>query len=143
MNIKERLAKLEKSYPKINPLKDLTDEELEHKAFLLCQKASDEGIDWDMTNVVLNFPKCRQFAKSEPWLDDRNHRLDVFLGFIQRTINQSLPNQEKVNYILGLGWRGLEIPADDIKWLVSELQGFDLGDEGPWLLGYLEHSGKD
>ena len=69
-------------------------------------------------------PKCRQFAKSEPWLEDRSHRLGVFLEFRQRTINQSLPNQQRVDEIFGLGWRGIEIQADEIEWVITELQGF-------------------
>jgi hypothetical protein len=80
--------------------------------------------------MLYRLPKCRQFFKNEPWFDDRNYRLDDFLGFRQRTINQSLPNQERVDYIFGLGWPGLEIPTDEIEWVITELQGFNWGDEG-------------
>jgi hypothetical protein len=37
-----------------------------------------------------------------------------------------------------LGWRGIEIPVEDIEWVIAELKDFDLDDESPWLRGYLK-----
>ena len=51
MNIKERLAKLEKSQPKINPLAHLTDAELQEKAALLLIKV-DEIAKRDCPNCI-------------------------------------------------------------------------------------------
>ena len=51
MNIKERLAKLEKSQPKINPLAHLTDAELKEKAELVLIKL-DEIAKRDCPNCI-------------------------------------------------------------------------------------------
>jgi hypothetical protein len=143
MNIKDRLAKLEKSKPKVSPFEHLTMAELKQELFLIYQQSYKNGIELDDTDILLRSPKCRKFfTKGEPWLNDYNHRLDVFLEFRQRAFDQSFPNQQKIDDLFCLGWRGLKIPTEDIKCLIAELQGFDLGDEGPWLRGYLERSGE-
>jgi len=52
-----------------------------------------------------------------------------------------LPNQERINFIFGLGWRGVEIKPDHIEWMMTESATLDLGDEAPWLREYMEGSG--
>jgi len=49
---------------------------------------------------------------------------------------------KRIEGIFGLGWRGVDIDSNDIKWILNQLKGVDLGEETPWLRGYHEHSGK-
>ena len=92
-------------------------------------------------NALLNV-KCREFFSDEHWVKNHNHRLGVFLKYIQRMLKLDIPNKERIDYILGLGWRGVDIDSSDVNWLVNELKDVDLGEETPWLKGYLEHSGE-
>jgi hypothetical protein len=145
MNIKDRIEKLEALIPKINPLENLTKAELEERLFLTWQRLYESGfvMGEEHLKVLCWMPRLRQFTKAgeQQWPNDSNHRLSVFSGFIARTIGQSLPNQERINLIFGLGWRGVEIPPDDIEWMMTESEHLDLGDEGPWLHEYMEGSG--
>ncbi len=140
--LKNRIEKLEKSIPVENLFADLTLEELHGEMFLLCQNMHNKGMEPDSETVLTN-PKCRQFYKSgTPWVMDRNHRLSVFLKFKQIILKLEIPNKEQIESILNLGWRGIEINCDDIDWLVVELMDIDMGEEKPWLSGYLENSGQ-
>jgi hypothetical protein len=50
-------------------------------------------------------------------------------------------NKERIDLIFCLGCRGVEIPPDDIEWMMIESEHIDLGEEAPWLREYLEGSG--
>ncbi len=146
MNIKDRVEKLEALRPKVvSPLKNLTETELKEEMFLIWQKLYESGFVMGAEHLyaLCRMPRLRAFANAEKrhWLHDSNHRMNVFHGFIARTIGRSLPNQERINYIFGLGWRGVEIPPDEIQWMMTESTHLDLGDETPWLLEYMEGSG--
>jgi len=140
--LKSRLEKLEKSVPIKNPLADLTIEELNEEMFLLCQRQYDSGIQPDLKTVITNL-KCKQFYKEgTPWVMNRNHRLSVFLKFKQILLKLEIPNKERIEALLNLGWRGVKINPDEIDWLEKELIDIDMGEEKLWLRGYLEYSGQ-
>jgi len=143
--LRDRVEKLEASRPKVNPLENLTGAELKEQIFLIWQKLYESGFVMGEEHKVelCRMPRLRKFAKADErhWLNDYNHRIDVFHGFIKRTKGQSLPNQERINLIFGLGWRGFEIKPDHIEWMMNESEHHDLGDEAPWLREYLEGSG--
>jgi len=140
--LKSRIEKLEKSIPVKNPLADLTIEELNDRIFDFYQDVSHKGIEPDLETLLTN-PKCRQFCKEGlPWVMDRNHRLSVFLKFKQILLKLEIPNKERIETTFNLGWRGVEISPDDCDWLEKELIDIDMGEEKPWLRGYLEYSGK-
>ncbi len=146
MNIKDRVEKLEASKPKaVSLLDNLTEAELEEEIFLVWQKLHEAGVSMGDEHLALfcKMPRLRQFANVEErhWLHDSNHRMSVFHGFIARTIGRSLPNQKRIDFIFGLGWRGVEIKPHDIEWMMTESTHLDLGDETPWLLEYMEGSG--
>ena len=138
--LKNRIKKLEAYNPPIDPLAGLTEEELHDKMFSICQSLHEIGIE-PMSKVALMFPKCRKFYSGTPWLLDHNHRLDAFQQFKGIIINQALPNQERIDEILNFGCRNIEIHKKEIDWLVTELEGVDMGEEKPWLRDYLEQSG--
>ena len=139
-SLKNRLKKLEAYNPPIDPLAELTEEEVYDKMFSVCQSLHEIGIE-PISKIALMSPKCRKFFTGTPWLLDHNHRLDVFLQFKGIIINQALPNKERIEAILNLGWRNIEINKKEIDWLVSELEGVDMGEEKLWLRDYLELSG--
>jgi len=143
LSVKNRIEKLEKSIPVKKPFSDLTLEELKEEMFLLCKRLyNSNGTEPDSETVLTN-PKCRQFyTRGTPWVMDRNHRLSVFLTFKQILLKLEIPNKNRIEAILNLGWRGVEIKPEDIDWLVGELIGVDMGEEKSWLRGYLENSGK-
>ena len=141
-SLKSRIIKLEKSIPIKKSLAELTIEELNDKIFIFYQSMSDKCKEAD-TDILLTTPKCRQFyKKGMPWVMNRNHRLSVFLKFKQIMLKLEMPNEERIESIFNLGWRGVEIHADDIDWLLTELIDIDMGEEKPWLKSYLEYSGK-
>jgi len=140
--LRSRVDKLEKSIPIKNSLVDLTIEELNEKLFLLCQRMFGRGIEPSL-EILLTNPKCREFYKGRtPWVMNCNHRLCVFLKFKQIILKLEIPNKERIEAIFNLGWRGVEINSNEIDWLVAELTDIEMGEEKPWLSGYLEYSGK-
>ena len=137
--LKNRIKKLEAIQPeKESTLAYLTDEELDEAIFDSCKVLHDNGDEIDSAVSLTNI-KCRQFFNSEPWLKDANHRIDVFNKFIKAAIEQTLP--EKIKAVFGLGWRNVPIPKQDIELTLKVLHDADLGEEAPWLKGYLENSG--
>ena len=48
---------------------------------------------------------------------------------------------ERVNQIFTQGWGNEVIAPKDIDWILQHLKGVDLGEESPWLEGYLKNSG--
>jgi hypothetical protein len=141
MNLERRITTLEKSSPKHNPLADLSDEELKAEMFKVCQRLHAAGVPIDKKTLV-KVPKCRQFSDEAVWVKDRTHRLGVFLQFKGIVFKHSLPNHDRIISILNQGWGDDPIHADDKEWLVSQLSGIDLGEEGPWLKEYLDYSGS-
>ncbi|WP_411727526.1 hypothetical protein [Methyloglobulus sp.] len=155
MGLHNRLVKLEKSRPKVDPIKErlrnMSREELHEEIFLTRKILYEAGHIWDVSDkryggelIALNdVPKLRQFvSKGKPWLSDYSHRRDVCWIFKECVLKLSLPYRECAVEILTDGWRDYEIPTDDIVWVCANLEGRDLGEEQPWLRGYLEHSGK-
>ena len=140
--LENRIKKLEASKPELNPLAELTYEELKNEMFSICQKMHELGMEIEPEIAITN-SKCRQFFTGTPWVMDHNHRLGVFFDFKGIILGQDLPNQQRIESILNLGWGNNEIDSKDIDWLVAELNDVDLGEESPWLKGYLEHSGEN
>jgi hypothetical protein len=141
MRLERRLALLEKTSPAQRPYAHLTNEELKAEMFKVSQSLHAQGLPISK-DTFLWVPECRQFANEASWLRDRNQRLDVFLKFMQIIYQLDLPNHAYIDSILGKGWLDYPIEKADRVWLVAELAGVDLGEEGPWLQDYLEHSGS-
>ena len=139
--LNNRLKKLEAALPKEDLSPPLTNEELEEALFQECKTLHEMGVELNPQYALLNV-KCREFYNDEHWISNRNHRLDVFLKYRQAILDMELPNKERIDYILGLGWRGVDIDSSEVNWLMNELEGVDMGEETPWLKGYLEHSGE-
>ena len=140
-SLNNRLKKLEAAQPKEDLLPRLIGEELEEAVFLECKTLHEMGVELDPQYALLNV-RCREFFTDDHWVNNRNHRLSAFLKYRQAILDLELPNKERIEYILGLGWRGVDIDSSDVNWLVNELKYVDLGEETPWLKGYLEHSGE-
>jgi hypothetical protein len=141
MNLRTRLAKIEQSSPRHRPYAHLTDEELKAEIFKVSQQLHAQGLPIS-ENTFLRVPESRQFANDASWLKDRNHRLDVFLKFMQIIYPLDLPNHGRIDSLLGQGWLDYPIEKADRDWLVAELAEVDLGEEEPWLKEYLKHSGS-
>jgi hypothetical protein len=141
MRLERRLALLEKTTPKQSPYAHLTNEELKAEMFEVSRKLHAQGLPIS-EDTFLWVPESRQFADEASWIKDRNHRLDVFLKFMQIIYQLDLPNHARIASLLGQGWMDYPIEKADRDWLAAELVGVDLGEEGPWLEDYLEHSGS-
>ena len=139
--LKNRIKKLEAALPKEDLPPPLTGEEIEEALFQECKTLHEVSVELDPQYALLNV-RCREFYNDEHWIKNRNHRLDVFLKYRQAILDLELPNKERIGYILGLGWHGVDIDSSDVIWLVNELKGVDMGEETPWLKDYLEHSGE-
>ena len=140
--IESRLKKLEAVQPrKDNELRSLPMEELYEGLYQECKAIHESGAELNPRYALLS-ARCREFSSDEHWVMDRNHRLSVFLKFKQIMLKLEMPNEERIESIFNLGWRGVEIHADDIDWLLTELIDIDMGEEKPWLKSYLEYSGK-
>ena len=139
--LNNRLKKLESAQLRNKELPpSLTEEELDDALFQECKTLYEMGVELNLQYALLNV-RCREFFSDEHWVNNRNHRLSVFLKFKQAILDLDLPNKERVEDVLNLGWRGVDIDSNDIDWLVNELKGVDMGKETPWLKGYLEQSG--
>jgi len=140
--IESRLKKLEAVQPrKDNELRSLPMEELYEGLYQECKAIHESGAELNPRYALLS-ARCREFSSDEHWVMDRNHRLSVFMGFYGTILELDLPNQERVEDIIRRCCRCLSIESSDIDWLVTELTGVDMGEETPWLKGYLEHSGE-
>jgi hypothetical protein len=140
MSIERRLAMLEKTIPKQNPYAHLSDDELKAEMFEVSRQLHAQGLPISK-NTFLWVTESRQFASEPSWLQDRNHRLDVFLKFRQIISKLNLPNHDRIDCIFSRGWLDYPIEKADRDWLMAELSGINLGEEEPWLKAYLEYSG--
>lgn len=140
MNLKARLAKIEQRGSTRRPYAHLTDEELKVEIVKISQKLHSQGLPISK-NTFLWVPESRPFADEASWLKDRNPRLDVFLKFRQLVYQLDLPNHDRIDSLLSKGYLDYPIEKADRDWLTAALAEVDLGEEGPWLQDYLEHSG--
>jgi hypothetical protein len=140
MRLERRLALLEKTSPTQRPYAHLTNEELKAEIVENSRKLHAQGLPIS-ENTFLWVPESRQFAIEQSWLKDRNHRLSVFMEFTRIVLMLKLPNSDRIQDIIRQGCLDYPIEKADRDWLVAELAGVDLGEEGPWLQDYLAHSG--
>ena len=138
--LKKRVEALEKIKPPVSPLDALTDAELDEQLYNHCKTLHELGLQIDLQAALFNI-RCREFFADEPWTRIANHRTSVFLEFRGIAIQEKLP--EKINVVFARGWKNVVIPGKDISMAVDVLSdaGEILGEEHPWLKGYLECSG--
>lgn len=137
--LNNRLKKLEASQPeKENSFAHLTDEELDDALYASCKSAHEIWGELDVQYSLMSI-KCRKLYDDEPWLKMANHRISVFQGFLEFALKQNLP--EEIISVFALGWRNVPVPEEDIELTLKALHDIDLGEETPWLKGYLEYSG--
>jgi len=135
-SLKRRLEKLELNHkPVSESLSNLSDEELDDA--IVDQLESNKMLPSKLhLRLVI---KSRRLVNDPSWTRDENHRISAFGGFIKTAIDQKLP--EEIQAVFGLGWRNVEIPESDIELILKTLPDADLGDEWPWVEGYMKNSG--